>query len=166
MSQALEAHSTTDLADAHPGAVRRVTGAFADFGGRRRFAGRIRTAVTMEDTALVQKDLFSTPGDGAVIVLDGGGSLATALLGDVNAARLAKNGWAGIVIHGAVRDSAALAKVDLGIKALGVTPLRSAKRGIGALNVPVAFGNALFEPGQCIYCDEDGMLVTDEPLGL
>ncbi|MEL6645409.1 MAG: ribonuclease E activity regulator RraA [Pseudomonadota bacterium] len=166
MTWALEPFPTTDLNDAFPDKVRQVMLPFRDFGVRRMFAGRIKTAVTMEDTKLVQQALFNTPGDGAVVVLDGGGSGRSALLGDVNADLLVDNGWAGIVINGVVRDARALAKVDLGIKALGTTPVRSAKRGIGALGVPVAFGNVLFEEGHCIYCDEDGVLVSEEPLSL
>lgn len=88
------------------------------------------------------------------------------MLGDLNADILVEQGFAGIVINGVVRDARALAKVKPGIKALGVTPVRSAKRGVGALGVPVAFGNVLFEEGQCIYCDEDGVLVSEEPLSL
>lgn len=164
MSYALNPVPTTDLSDAHPEKVRQVMLPFRDFGAKRIFAGRIRTAVTMEDTKLVQRDLFKTPGDGGVIVLDGGGSFRSAMLGDLNADILVEHGWAGIVINGVVRDSRRLAEVDLGIKALGTTPVRSAKRGIGALDVPVAFGNVLFETGQCIYCDEDGVLVTENPL--
>lgn len=163
MSYALTPVPTTDLSDAHPEKVRRVTLPFRDFGAKRMFAGRIRTAVAMEDTKLVQQELFKTPGEGAVIVLDGGGSFRSAMLGDLNADILVEHGWAGIVINGVVRDSRRLAEVDLGIKALGTTPVRSAKRGTGALDVPVAFGNVLFETGQCIYCDEDGVLVTENP---
>lgn len=165
MSYALNPMPTTDLSDAHPEKTRQVMLPFRDFGAKRIFAGRIRTAVTMEDTKLVQQNLFKTPGEGAVIVLDGGGSFRSAMLGDLNADILVEHGWAGIVINGVVRDSRRLAEVDLGIKALGTTPVRSAKRGIGALDVPVAFGNVLFETGQCIYCDEDGVLVTENPLG-
>ena len=164
MTNALAFYPTTDLADAHPEQARHVQVPFRDFGGTRRFAGRVRTAVTMEDTRLVQDALFSASGDGGVIVIDGGGSLRTAMLGDRMGERLIANGWAGIVIYGAVRDAAALGKLDLGVKALGTTPFRSAKRGIGALDVPLAFGHVLIEPGQCIYCDEDGVLVSDETL--
>lgn len=162
----IEPHPTTDLSDAHPDKTRSVLLPLRDFGGVARFAGRIRTAVTMEDSKLIQDQLFATPGNGDVIVLDGGASLRTALLGDRMADRLVRNGWSGIVINGAVRDSAALQGVKLGIKALGTTPVRSAKTGIGALDVPVAFGGVLFEPGHCIYCDEDGILVSDDPLSL
>ena len=165
MTQGLASFPTTDLNDAYPDKVRAVLLPLRDFGAKRAFAGRIRTAVTMEDTKLVH-ELFATPGKGDVIVLDGGGSTRTALLGDRMADRLIFNGWAGIVINGAVRDRQALAELPLGVKALGTTPVRSAKTGIGAIDIPVAFGNVLFAPGQCIYCDEDGILVSDEPLNL
>ena len=95
-----------------------------------------------------------------MIVLDGGGSLRTAMLGEVNADILKRNGWVSIVINGLVRDSAALHKVNIGIKALGVTPVRSAKSGIGAVDVPVTFGNTLFVPRQHIYGDEDCLLIS------
>ncbi|WP_170476399.1 ribonuclease E activity regulator RraA [Ruegeria arenilitoris] len=166
MTFALKSYPTTDLSDANPGKARQVLLPFCDFGGKRMFAGRIRTAVTLEDTKLIQEELFTSQGNGGVIVLDGGGSLCTAMLGDRMAERLIANGWAGIVINGAVRDSRQLAQLDLGIKALGTTPVKSGKTGIGALDLPVAFGNALFEPGNCIYCDEDGVLIADEPLNL
>lgn len=155
--------ATTDLHDEHPDKFTPCTLPLNDYGGRSAFSGPIRTLVTMEDTKLAQ-ELFRTPGNGAVIVLDGGGSLRAAMLGDINADILKQNGWAGIVINGVVRDSAALRKIDIGIKALGVTPVRSAKSGIGAVDVPVAFGNVLFEPGQYIYCDEDGVLISPTQL--
>jgi regulator of ribonuclease activity A len=154
---------TTDLHDANPDKLRMCSLPMKNYGLRQAFSGPIRTLVTMEDTKLAQQ-LFRQPGKGAVVVLDGGGSTRTAMLGDVNAEILRQNGWAGIVINGAVRDSVELAKVGLGIKALGVTPVRSAKTGIGAIDIPVAFGNVLFEPDQYIYCDKDGILVSATPL--
>lgn len=166
MNQALTCFPTADLSDAHPSKAHPLLLPLRDYGAKRTFAGRIRTAVTMEDTKLVQKGLFASQGHGGVIVLDGGGSLGTAMLGDMMAERLIANGWAGIVINGAVRDSRRLANLDLGIKALGTTPIRSRKTGIGAIDIPVAFGNAIFETGGCIYCDEDGILVADEPLSV
>ena len=99
-----------------------------------------------------------------MVVIDGGGSDRSALLGDVNAALMADNGWEGIIINGAVRDSAALRHVDLGIKALTTSPVRSAKRGVGAVGVPLVFGGVLIEHDHYVYCDEDGVLVTDTPL--
>lgn len=166
MTQALNALPTTDLSDRYPDVTHHVMLPFMDFGAKRIFAGRIRTAVTVEDTKLVQETLFSMPGEGGVIVIDGGGSMRTAMLGDRMAERLIANGWAGIVINGAVRDCADLAPLGLGIKALGVTPVRSNKKGIGAIDVPVAFGGVFFKRGNCIYCDADGILVTEHPLTL
>ena len=163
MPQSLTAYPTTDLSDANPETARPCIMPLRDFGARRLFAGRIRTLVTMEDTKLAQS-LFRTPGEGAVIVLDGGGSLRTAMLGDINAQVLADNGWAGIVINGVIRDAKRIAEIDIGTKALGTTAVKSGKLGIGAIDVPLAFGNVLFEPGHCIYCDEDGVLVSPEPL--
>ena len=157
---------TADLSDAFPGEVMRVTDAMQNYGGRKRFSGRVRTATTMRDTRLVQQELFNTPGDGDVIVLDGGGAMETALIGDRFADILRQNGWSGIVINGPIRDAVEIAKLDIGVKALGVTPVRSAKEGIGALDVPVAFAGVLFEPGQYLYSDEDGILVSRRPLSL
>lgn len=164
MTHGLTAYPTTDLSDAHPLTTRPVALPFRDFGGRKTFAGRIRTVVCVEDTKLVQETLFSAPGDGGVIVIDAGGSLRTAMLGDMMAERLIANGWVGIVINGAIRDCERLAELDLGIKALGTTPVRSQKKGTGAIDVPIAFGGVLFSPADCIYCDADGILLADEPL--
>lgn len=166
MKNSVPFHPTCDLNDAHPDRVRLVQLPFRDFGGKPAFAGKIRTAVMVEDTKLVQEELFSARGDGGVIVLDGGGSMRTALLGDRMGERLINNGWSGIVINGAVRDAQMLAGLDLGIKALGTSPVRSAKAGTGAIDVPVAFGSVLIKPGMLIYCDADGVLVTDEPLAI
>ncbi|GAB3135234.1 hypothetical protein GCM10027161_14260 [Microbispora hainanensis] len=99
-----------------------------------------------------------------MLVADGGGSLRTALLGDMIAASAAENGWAGVVINGAVRDTAALAGLDLGIKALGTNPRKSAKTGLGEVDVPVSFGDVTFAPGAWLYSDEDGILVSDHRL--
>ncbi|MEM7442792.1 MAG: ribonuclease E activity regulator RraA [Pseudomonadota bacterium] len=163
MKYRLQPAPTTDLSDANPGLARQVTLQFQDYGARRVFAGRIRTVVTMEDTKLVQQ-LFREPGEGSICVVDGGGSLRSAMLGDVNGEILQRNGWAGIIINGAIRDADRLAEIDIGVKALGVTPVRSGKTGIGAIDVPVAFGGVLFLPGQCAYCDADGVVVSDEPI--
>lgn len=154
---------TADLWDANPGMLRRVTSDLKNFGRTSQFHGPIRTVATMEDTRLAQT-LFRTDGQGAVIVIDGGGSSNTALLGDINAQVLIDNNWAGIVINGAVRDVSVMRKMGLGVMALATSSARSGKTGIGAIDVPVAFGNVLFEPGQYIYCDPDGVLVSDQAL--
>lgn len=166
MNYKLEEFPTTDLSDAHPDKVQQLLLPLLNFGKRKRFAGRIRTFVTMEDTKKIQETLFSMQGDGGVIVLDGGGSLRNAMLGDRMAARLLENDWAGIIVNGVIRDSKVLSGIDLGIKALGTTPVRGRKTGIGAIDVPVAFGNVYIEPGMCLYADEDGVLISNEPLAL
>jgi regulator of ribonuclease activity A len=130
---------------------------------RARFSGPVRTVSCRHDNALV-KQVLAEPGDGAVLVVDGGGSLHTALMGDVIAASAVAGGWAGVVIHGAVRDTVALAAMDLGIKALGSNPRKSAKAGAGEVDEPVEFGGVLFAPGAHLYSDEDGILVTRQPV--
>lgn len=164
MNNHLTAYPTTDLSDANPDACDWVSLPFADYGKKRCFAGRIHTFLTVEDTKKVQDELFALPGEGGVIVIDGGGSLRTAMMGDRMAERLVNNGWAGVVINGAIRDSGALVDANLGIKALGVTVRRSGKHGSGAIDLPLAFGGVYFEPGMCLYADEDGVLVSHEPL--
>ena len=155
--------SIADLHDAHPDKVHRCSLPFIDYGKKRWFSGSVCTVVTMEDTKLA-KSLFKKPGHGRVIVIDGGGSLNTTLLGDIQAGILAKNGWAGIIINGAVRDSAKLAGIELGIKALGTSFVKPQQNGIGAVDVPVAFGHVLFTPGQFVYSDPDGVLVTESEI--
>ena len=154
---------TTDLYDDHGGEVRTCSIQFRDFGGRPRFAGRIRTVSCRNDNQLF-RTLLDEPGDGSVVVVDGGASTEAALMGDRIATKGASNGWAGCIILGAVRDSAELAKIDFGVKALGVNPAKSTKTGAGAVDVPVEFGGVRFEPGQWVYCDEDGILVAPADL--
>ena len=154
---------TTDLSDDHEGASSTCATQFRDFGGRTRFAGRIRTVRCFEDNARFRETL-GEPGNGGVLVVDGGASTARALLGDMLAARAAENGWSGVIINGAIRDSSEVAKVDVGVKALGVNPARSAKTGAGEVDVPVEFGGVRFQPGHWVYCDEDGVLVSPTQL--
>ena len=149
---------TTDISDAHPD-LQICETQFHDYGGRVVFGGRIRTLKCLNDTALMMK-VLSTPGDGAVLVIDGEGSLRSALLGDRHGGLAVSNGWAGLVIRGAVRDSTGLRQLDLGVKALGVTPRRSGKTELGAVDVPVRFGTAQFHPGGFLWSDADGIVVA------
>jgi RraA family protein len=110
------------------------------------------------------RQLLGEPGDGGVIVVDGGGSTAIALMGDMLAARARDNGWAGVIINGAIRDSAEIAGIDIGVKALGVNPAKSAKKGEGETDVAVEFGGVRFRPGEWVYCDEDGVDSAEAPL--
>ncbi|MEV5410756.1 ribonuclease E activity regulator RraA [Thermopolyspora sp. NPDC052614] len=129
------------------------------YGGRRAFSGRIVTVRCHQDNALL-KSVLSEPGEGRVLVVDGGGSVHTALMGDVIAGMAVANGWSGVIINGAVRDAAALRELDLGIKALGSNPRTSTKTGAGDRDVPVAFGGVTFHPGAELFSDDDGILVT------
>ena len=155
--------STADLMDAHGDSLQSCTLQFRQFGARHVFSGRARTLQTFEDNALV-RELLAAPGDGAVLVVDGGGSLATALMGDQLAGLALRNQWAGVILNGAVRDTVALGKLDLGIKALGANPRKSAKAGLGTIDAPVSFGGIRVTPGSWVYSDEDGLVVSPRPL--
>ena len=154
---------TTDLYDDHEGEVATCSVQFHDFGGRKQFYGPIRTVRCDRDNQLFRA-LLDEPGNGAVVVVDGGGSTETALMGDIIAAKGARNGWAGCVINGAIRDSAEIGRIDFGAKALGVNPAKSSKEGKGAVDQDVAFGGVTFRAGDWIYCDEDGILVAPREL--
>jgi regulator of ribonuclease activity A len=155
--------STPDLCDAHGDAVRVAEPVFRDFGGARRFAGEVETLRVFEDNALVRAALES-PGRGRVLVVDGGGSVRTALVGGNLAALAAGNGWSGIVVNGAVRDVAELGAAMVGIKALAASPRKSAKAGAGERGVEVRFAGVTVTPGHYLWADEDGVLVADHPL--
>jgi regulator of ribonuclease activity A len=154
---------TADLVDAHGDRVRSCTTQFRQFGGRARFFGPVRTIKTFEDNALIKQTLAS-PGAGAVLVVDGHASLRCALVGDLIGASAVEQGWAGLIIYGVVRDSVALGGLNIGIKALGTNPCKSAKQGTGALDIPVSFGGLEFHPGAWVYSDEDGILLSEQRL--
>jgi regulator of ribonuclease activity A len=153
-----DALPTADLVDQYGAELRVCDVQFRQFGGQRVFTGPVRTVSCHEDNGLL-RDLVRTPGAGGVLVVDGGGSLHSALVGDVLAGAAAESGWAGLVIHGAVRDSAALAGLGLGIKALGTNPRKSSKTGAGAVDVPVTFGGVTFQPGDVLHADDDGVVL-------
>lgn len=149
---------TADLFDERGDELASLTLQLRSFGGAVRFSGPIRTVKCFEDNGLVRATL-ATSGDGAVLVVDGAGSLASALVGDQIAASAIANSWAGVVINGAVRDSVELATLPLGVKALGTNPRTSAKDGVGVVDAVVTFGGVRFEPGKMLWADEDGVLV-------
>jgi regulator of ribonuclease activity A len=151
--------TTTDLCDAHPEALAVATPVFRSFGGRRRFAGAIATVRCFEDNSLVRERL-DEPGGGRVLVVDGGGSFRCALLGDQLGALGVRNGWNGVVVWGCVRDTEALAAMDLGVLALAAHPLKSVKRGQGEREVALNFAGVTFRPGQMLYADADGVVVA------
>ena len=155
--------ATADLIDAH-GHLQSCDLQFHSFGKSPRFSGSIHTVRCRHDNALL-KNVVSQPGSGGVLVVDGDGSLHCALVGDLIAGLAVINGWAGMVIHGAVRDTAAMAVLNIGVKALGANPRRSAKAGQGQIGVPVEFGGVVFTPGHWLYSDEDGIVVSASALG-
>jgi regulator of ribonuclease activity A len=150
---------TADLVDDIGAGVRSCGGQFRRRGGRTEFAGRISTVRCCQDNALI-KSVLAQPGDGGVLVIDGAGSLHTALVGDVIAELARSNGWAGLIVHGAVRDAATLRTLDIGIKALGTNPRKSTKTGAGERDVVVELGGIAFVPGETAYSDDDGIVVV------
>jgi regulator of ribonuclease activity A len=154
---------TADLCDDHGDHVQVCEPVFHAYGGRRAFQGPISTVFCFEDNSRV-KEAVESRGDGRVLVVDGGGSRRRALLGDKLGLAAVDNGWAGIIIHGCIRDSAELARMDLGVRALGTVPMRSEKRGAGERDVPVRFAGVTFRPGEFVYVDEDGIIVAAAPL--
>jgi regulator of ribonuclease activity A len=156
----MTAFTTADLYDEHGDQMGSCDTQFRQYGGRERFTGSVTTVRCFEDNALL-KSVLAEPGEGKVLVVDGGASVHTALMGDVIAALAVGNGWEGVVINGAVRDTAALEELGLGVKALGSNPRKSTKTGAGERDVPVAFGGCEFVPGARLYSDEDGVVVLN-----
>lgn len=151
--------TTPDLSDELGDAARVLAAGFRDFGGREVFDGPVRTVRCLEDNSRV-KELLATPGEGAVLVVDGGGSLTVALLGDMIAEGAVAQGWAGVVIDGAVRDVEILRTLELGVRALDSVPRRSDRQGRGEVDVPVTVGGVRVETGDHLYADATGILVT------
>lgn len=149
--------ATADLYDERGEELDSLALQFHDFGGRVAFDGPVRTVRCHRDNALV-KAVLATPGDGAVVVIDGGGSLESALVGDLIAASAVEQGWAGLIVHGAIRDREAIARLPLGVKALGSNPRKSAKDGVGEVDVPVTIAGVTFTPGAHVWADADGIL--------
>jgi regulator of ribonuclease activity A len=143
--------------------LRVVTPMFQRYGGRSSFSGAIVTLKIFEDNSLV-REAFGENGQGKVLVIDGGGSLRCALVGDQLAILAQKNGWEGVVVYGCIRDSADINGIDIGVRALNTHPQKSIKKGVGDRNIAVTFGGVTFTPGEWLYADEDGLLVSRQPL--
>lgn len=154
---------TPDICDDHP-EVQVVEPGFQNFGGVDAFGGEVVTVKCFEDNSVV-KEQVGKPGNGCVMVVDGGGSKRAALLGDMLAEKAADNGWAGLIIYGCIRDVDVIRKTELGVQALGTHPRKTDKKGIGDLNVPVTFGGVTFRPGQYVYADNNGIVVSETKLG-
>jgi regulator of ribonuclease activity A len=139
--------------------VKVLTPMFRSYGGAAAFHGEIATVKVFEDNKLV-RDALSHDGKGKVLVVDGGGSLRTALVGDKLAQLALENNWSGIIVNGCIRDSADVKKMPIGIRALNTNPTRPAKNGTGEVRIPVSFGGVTMTPGEHIYADEDGIMVA------
>jgi regulator of ribonuclease activity A len=160
--------ATTDLCDDHPdlleeGRLQVLPPVFHHFGKRAQFAGPAATLKVHEDNALVRA-ILESPGEGRVLVVDGGSSLRRALVGGQLGLLAQNNGWAGVLVDGCVRDSAELAQCDVGIMALATHPRRSARDGLGKRDVPVQIAGVAVHPGYWIYADADGVLVASQQL--
>jgi regulator of ribonuclease activity A len=153
--------ATADICDAHD--VEVAEPIFRDFGQRLAFGGAIATLKLFEDNSLVRAAL-EKPGNGRVLVVDGGGSLRCALVGDRLATLAHDNDWAGIVVYGCIRDSSVIASIDVGLKALATTPRKSIKRGEGQSDIAVRFAGVTFQPEHYLYADADGIVVTPRPI--
>jgi regulator of ribonuclease activity A len=154
-----------ELCDQFPDLVRVMDPMMANFGGRETFGGEIVTIKAFEDNSLVREQV-AQPGKGKVLVIDGGASMRRAMLGDLLAAKAVTNGWEGVIINGCLRDCNAISQLDLGVQALGTHPMKTDKRGLGDLNVDVTFGGITFVPGEYVYADNNGVLVSEKPLSL
>ena len=159
----MQHYVTPDLCDAYPELVQVLEPMFSNFGGRDSFGGQIVTLKCFEDNSLV-KEQVELDGKGKVLVVDGGGSLRCALLGDMLAEKAARNGWEGLVIYGCVRDVDILIQTGVGVQALASHPKKSNKRGVGELDVPVTFAGVTFRPREYVYADNNGVIVSPSPL--
>jgi len=155
--------ATADLYDEHGDRLRVPAPIFSDYGGRTDFEGTVATLKVFEDNTLVRAAL-EEPGDGKVLVVDGGGSLRCALVGDMLAKLGADNGWSGIVVYGCIRDADPISHIDIGVKAMATNPRKSVKKGAGDRDLPLQFAEITISPGDYLYADRDGIVVSDGPL--
>ncbi|WP_237056521.1 ribonuclease E activity regulator RraA [Microbulbifer sediminum] len=155
--------STPDLCDEHAGEIQVLEPMMVSYGGRERFGGRIVTIKCFEDNSLV-RELVAEPGEGRVLVVDAGGSMRRACLGDQLAAKAVANGWEGIVMYGCIRDVDEIGGLDLGVHALGSHPMKTDKKGVGERDLSVTFGGVTFIPGAYVYADNNGVVVSDRAL--
>ena len=156
---------TPDLCDAYPEHVQVLEPMFSNFGGRDSFGGEIVTVKCHEDNSLVRAQV-DIDGKGKVLVVDGGGSLRCALLGDMLAQKAVHNGWEGILIYGCIRDVDVIAQLDIGVQALATHPMKTDKRGLGDHNIPVTFAGATLRPGSYLYADNNGVIISPVPLSM
>ncbi|RNF84391.1 ribonuclease E activity regulator RraA [Montanilutibacter psychrotolerans] len=155
--------NTCDLCDRHEAMLRVLALPLRDFGGRLAFQGTVSTVSAFEDNSRV-REAVAEPGLGRVLVVDGGGSLRRAMLGDMLAEKAVENGWSGVIVHGAIRDSAAIGQLALGVKALATCPMKTEKLGRGERDVVLAIGGVVVRPGDWLCADGDGVVIADHAL--
>jgi len=155
--------ATADLCDAYPDLVKIVEPIFKNYGGKDSFGGEIVTVKCFEDNSRV-KENAGKPGVGKVMVVDGGGSLIRALLGDLIAETALRNGWEGFIIYGCIRDVKQIGNMEIGVKALNSIPLKTERKGAGEENIQITFGCVTFKPGEFVYADSTGIIVSSDPL--
>jgi len=155
--------STPDLCDQYPDLIQVVEPMFSNYGGRQRFGGEIVTVKCFEDNSSV-KQLVETAGNNRVMVVDGGGSMRRACLGDMLAEKASVNGWSGLIIYGCIRDVDEIMATDIGVQALGTHPMKTDKKGVGETEISVSFGGVTFNPGDYVYADNNGIVVAPQPL--
>ena len=155
--------STCDLCDQYPNKVMTLAPVFKSYGAPSSFCGEVVTVKCFEDNSMV-KQLCAETGHGRVLVVDGGGSLQKALMGDLIAADFVKNGWSGIVIYGCIRDVEEVNSMDLGVRALNSIPLKTDRKGLGEINIPVEITGITISPGNYLYADETGIIISETEL--
>jgi regulator of ribonuclease activity A len=155
--------STPDLCDQYPDLIQVVEPMFNNFGGREQFGGPIVTVKCFEDNSCV-KELVATPGEGRVMIVDAGGSMRRACLGDMLAEQASVNGWSGLIIYGCIRDVDEIMATDIGVQALGTHPMKTEKKGIGEIDIAVTFGGVTFNPGDYLYADNNGVIIACQAL--
>ncbi|HIB74435.1 MAG TPA: ribonuclease E activity regulator RraA [Gammaproteobacteria bacterium] len=151
--------STPDLSDEYPETLA-LQPILTNYGGKISFWGSIETLQCPDDNSLIKEQL-NTEGNGKVLIVDAGGVNTVALLGDLIAEAGEKNNWSGIVINGYIRDVDIIRTLDIGVQALGTYPVKSQKRGLGKLGIAISFGGLTFKPGQYVYADNNGLLLSE-----
>lgn len=154
---------TADLCDEYSESLQIAHPGLLSYGGNKQFHGQIVTLKLFEDNSLV-RELVAQDGTGKVLVVDGGSSMRCALLGDMLAEKAVKNNWNGIIINGCIRDSADIGQMDIGVLALSTHPLKSVKKGLGEADEQVRFLDVSFKPGEYVYADEDGVIISHDAL--
>lgn len=155
--------STPDLCDTYPNIVRVLAPLFKNFGGLEQFSGPVVTVKCFEDNSLV-KEILGTPGYGRILVVDAGGSMRRACLGDLLAQQALDNDWRGVIMYGCVRDADEIKTINVGIQALGTHPMKTEKKGIGEQGLIVTFAGVTISPGDYVYADNNGVLVSSTEL--